>query len=121
MNLKDELKLRIHSKIRERFELEEQKKLAKNYYALFRDELVNISIEAFIDFRNGVEIEETVKMPVPGPRSIYNKDGFLQELGKLLEQGHKYKVISDVLGVSSSTITRGKQLLIQRGVLGNQK
>jgi len=118
MKLKDELRLRIQHKIRDKFQdLENQKKLAKDYYILFRDQIVDIAIEAFVEYQNGVEIPKERKVPVPGPNGKYNDDAFLKELIKMLEDGVKASVIAARLGVSDSTVSRGKSILIQRGLV----
>ena len=117
MKLKDELRLRIQTKIRERFTLEEQKKLAKNYYALFRDELVNLTIDAFVEYLNGDEIPVPKGKNSRGPKPIYKDNEFLQELVKMIDQGQDYSAIREALGVSDPTISRAKNYLKEKGLI----
>jgi len=111
MQLKDELKLRIHLKIRERFPLEEQKTLAKNYYSLFRDELINMAIDTFVDYSNGVDMKTGLKKRSPGPKPLYNSDPFLTELKKLIDRGETIETMRKVLGVSQHTVSKAKKYL----------
>lgn len=118
MRIRDELKLRIHQKITEKFpELERQKDLAKNYYILFRDEIVALAIDAFIDYSNGEDLPLPAKKKPRGPKGIYNDDHFLGQLLKMLKQGHSYSQIGRALGVSDPTICRAKNYLREKGLI----
>jgi len=111
MQLKDELKLRIHLKIRERFPLEEQKKLAKNYYSLFRDELINMAIDTFVDYSNGVDMKTGLKKRSPGPKPVYKDDDFLSKLKMLIIKGKTIEEMKEALKVSQPTISKAKKFL----------
>jgi len=109
MELRDEIRLQIHRKLREQFPLVDQKRLSKNYYNIFLERLLDIAIQVFTDIMDGKEFEPLRK--ARGPEPLYNNPELLKRLRKLIAKGKALKEIGAELNVSYYTVWKGKKLL----------